>query len=53
MDFDLHEHTCVECKNIFYTELMPIEIRAITLPKFCPFCGVAFTYTFKTKEVMR
>ena len=46
---DYHEHTCVECKGIFYTEWYPVAIRDMTAPKYCPFCGIEFTYTFKTE----
>ena len=52
MDFDLHEHTCIECKNVFYTKWLPLP-KELTKPSFCPFCGVEFTYTFKTKEQVR
>ena len=49
---DYHEHTCVECKNVFYTEWLPELPQEIAHPKYCPFCGIQFTYTFKTKEPM-
>ena len=49
---DLHEHTCVECKNVFYTELQPKIIRDITKPSYCPFCGRKFTSSYLTENVI-
>jgi len=49
---DLHEHTCIECKNVFYTEWMPELPSEITHPKVCPFCGIQFNYTTPTTEQM-
>jgi len=45
------ENTCDSCKNVFYTPCFDSVAKEITQPKFCPFCGIRFTYTYKTKGV--
>ncbi len=48
---DMHEHTCDNCKGIFYTELFPTVPAEITDPQFCQFCGIKFNYKRKTEGV--
>jgi ribosomal protein L37AE/L43A len=48
---DMHEHTCDNCKGVFYTEWFPMLPAQITDPQFCPFCGIKFNYKRKTEGV--
>ena len=41
-EFD--EHTCIECKNYFFTEVIPLLPADFELPSYCPFCGTKFTH---------
>ena len=48
---DCDEHTCDNCKNVFYTESLPDVSKTITAPSYCPFCKIKFNYTRKTEGV--
>ncbi len=38
---DLSYCQCVDCDNYFYVVELPMSIND---PKFCPYCGIDFTY---------
>jgi len=49
---DMAEHTCLACKNVFYTLYQPELPSALTKPSYCPFCGTEFTWRKPTEETI-